>query len=527
MNALIYIYKKQFINRLKSNLKRPLSWIVLIIFVLYMFMVTSGLRSFNDVMRIKTVGQFATILMFMQLYLGTLSITSYLRRKGLIFRKPDIHFIFPAPVTPKQILMFANIKGILTSILMIGFILILGGIKFSKSWHLFVIYALVSFCTDAVFENAMVILCFGNEKLSKKQINYICYSVYVLLFIITLAFFLQISINTYSPELMVSFLSKPAIKLIPFIGWNIGFIQLVFVKVNAINIICTILYIAGSLILAYEAKKAPCTGEFFEDAEKFADKYEEIRKRSRKGESTFGVGRKQNLKAGKITYNGNFAKAIFYRQMLEYKKQDFFIFGLRSLIFFVIGLIIVIIRFRFDFIIEDSYLRRFMIPGIMAYFLVIFSGMRTKWEKELENPYTFMIPATKTSKTWNATKLEILKSFADAAILTVIGGIGLGLNPVEMVETILIFVGCDTTKLYFNMAIEALLKPSLDAVPILLTLIKIIVFSVLVSLSIAVAAIGTIMFNADFGVFMVMLLNVILAGFGLFISSTAFEHMES
>lgn len=526
MNALIYIYKRQFINRLKSNLKRPLSWIVFILFGFYLVAVISGLHSFNYVLKIKTVSQFATILMFMQLYLGTLSITSYLRRKGLIFRKPDIHFVFPAPVTPKQILMFANIKGIVTSVLIIGLILIMGAIKFSESWYIFLIYFFVSFSIDAVFENAMVIFCFGNEKLSKEQISYICYAVYALLFVITLVFFIQISIKGYSPELMVSFLSKPAIKLIPFIGWNIGFIQLVFVEVNALNIICTALYVVGTFVIAYIARKTPCTGEFFEDAEKFADKYEEIRRRSRKGESAFGVGKKQKLKSSKITYKGNYGKAIFYRQMLEYKKQEFFIFGLRSIIFLIIGIIILIVRFRFGFTIEDPYLKRFLIPGIMAYFLVVFSGVRTKWEKELENPYTFMIPATKASKTWNATKLEIVKSFVDGAIFTLIGGLGLGLNPLEMLETILIFVGCDTAKLYFNMAIEALLKPSLDAVPILLTIIKIVVFSIIVGLSVLVVAIGIAAANADFGIFMAMVLNILLAGIGLLISSMAFEHME-
>ncbi len=67
-------------------------------------------------------------------------------------------------------------------------------------------------------------------------------------------------------------------------------------------------------------EKMKCTGEFYEDAAKFAEDYDDRMKRSKKGEVVVGNGKKKYLRNVKMAYKGTYAKAIFYRQVLEYRK---------------------------------------------------------------------------------------------------------------------------------------------------------------------------------------------------------------
>ena len=91
------------------------------------------------------------------------------------------------------------------------------------------------------------------------------------------------------------------------------------------NVTGTVLFVLACGGLCLVAAKIRCTGAYYEDAAKFADDYAEIRRRSRKGENTIGFGRKK-LKKVSLSGWGSGARAIFSRQMLEYKKERFFIF---------------------------------------------------------------------------------------------------------------------------------------------------------------------------------------------------------
>ena len=71
MNALMYLYVRQFRNKLRSNFKKPLAWITLILLVIYVLWL---IKTMDASLKFKNVNQFITVLLMIQLYAGTLSL---------------------------------------------------------------------------------------------------------------------------------------------------------------------------------------------------------------------------------------------------------------------------------------------------------------------------------------------------------------------------------------------------------------------------------------------------------------------
>ena len=61
-----------------------------------------------------------------------------------------------------------------------------------------------------------------------------------------------------------------------------------------------------------------------QDAAKFADDYAEMKARKNNGEMVMSIGKKKKFKRASVEYKASGAKAIFYRQLLEYKKEKWF-----------------------------------------------------------------------------------------------------------------------------------------------------------------------------------------------------------
>lgn len=73
-----------------------------------------------------------------------------------------------------------------------------------------------------------------------------------------------------------------------------------------------------------------------------------------------------------IKYKGYNAKAIFYRQLLEYKKNRFFIFSFRTFIFLLAGVALHFLS-RKDNVMHDLMsIRLFVIPIIVTYYITFF-----------------------------------------------------------------------------------------------------------------------------------------------------------
>lgn len=287
--------------------------------------------------------------------------------------------------------------------------------------------------------------------------------------------------------------------------------------------VATVLLLISTVLLVLYAKKMKCTGEFYEDAAKFAEDYDNRMKRSKKGEVVVGNGKKKYLRNVKMAYKGTYAKAIFYRQVLEYRKNRFFIFGWNSVLFLVIGVAIAVVSYYNK--ISSQPFKMFVIPGVIAYVIFIFSGYKTKWSKELANPYTYLIPDSNFKKMWYATKMEHIRALIDGLLITLPGSIVMGLPVSYMILTVILYMCLNANKLYMNMLADVVIGKMFGELG--RTILRMLFQGLVLCVGIIVAVAAGAFISVTAGFIMMIVVILLLTLVGAIGASFAFERMEA
>lgn len=520
MQAIFYLIKTGMKNRVKKALTKPITYVFIIGIVLYAAMIFYGFGVILEQGSLGNITGFVAIMTVGIFVLKPSNIIAYTKRKGLLYRPSDVHFVFTAPIGCKKVLLYPQLKAILISML-IGLGFSIAGILWFQIpiWKM-VIYFLIAVIVDNVLEAAMVILLYGNERLSDKQIKIFPWLSYLCIGSFFLMGLFLVYQQGISIESVIQYLNSPFIQCVPIVGWNIAVIRLIFLGPDTINIICSTLYFLSTGVLLYMAYKMKCTGEYYENAMKFADDYEEVMRKKKGGEVVMGIGKKTKYKKANISYKGSGAKAIFYRQLLEYKKSRFFLFDMTTLFCAAAGVGIAAL----GYFSEITSNQEFIIPGVMAYIIFIFSNLKTKWSKELENPYTYLIPDSTFRKLWYSTLPEHLKALIDGTIMTVPAAIGLGISPVQAILSIVLYVCLQACKLYLTIMAEGLLGNLLGTVA--KQILRAAIFGAIFGIGILGAVIGTMIFSIDVG-FIVMIGIVAFQTLGcMFVAAGVFERLE-
>jgi len=173
MRGLVYLYQRTIINRIRFALKRPVSYIMGAFIVFYAVMMFFSFQTMVEEGRLGSVENMVTIISGIILLLIPGNIIAYSKRKGLIFRPSEVHFVFSAPVSPKMVLMFAGVKSFAVNILIGIIIAVLGVLWFEVG----ILQALAFFIFFAVFESileaSLIIFCinFSASALSLKPFS--------------------------------------------------------------------------------------------------------------------------------------------------------------------------------------------------------------------------------------------------------------------------------------------------------------------------------------------------------------------
>lgn len=521
MHSLRYLFLTTAKNKVKKALKRPVTYIAGIFILLYMLLVLVGMGSFFLSVGIdssRTVAAGLSALMFLII---PSNIISYVKRKGLLFKPSDTHFVFSAPEHPKKVILYAGIKPILMGLIVGIFVMVIGVVYCNIPLWRMLLYFIYSAVVENIMEASLMVICYGNETLPERLFKGLAVVLYGLLAVFMLVAVYLLSTRGFAMSVLTDYLTLPVIQLIPLIGWEVAVIHLILVGPTVVNVIASVLFLLLTAGLAWYAANMRCTGEYCEDAAKFADEYAIKRKRARKGE--MGVGKRKFVRRASVEYKGAYAKAIYYRQLLEYKKNRFFIFGWNSLAFFLLGVAVAVVGYFNNM--ADMSGKIFIIPGILAYAMFIFSGYVTRWEKELMNPYTYLIPDTNFRKLWYSTLIEHIRAFADGCLITLPATVTLRLSPLYVILTIFFYMCLAGNKLYMNMLADAILGKRLGDAG------KSFLRAGLQGIVLAAALVGAVAVGFIVSIpaaFITMIL--IIAGFtfaGALIASLSFEKMEA
>lgn len=525
MKSFVYLYKRTILNRIKKALKKPVTYLAAIFIVLYLLMIYQSFRVLIEEGRFNTIGNLVTILSILIFWLIPGNLISYAKRKGLLFRPSEVHFVFSAPVSPKMVLMFAGAKSFAVNVILGLVISLVGALWFGAGIWQVCLYFLFFTVFESILEASAIILCYGNERLPRGFFRGLVIAMYLFIAaVVGIAAYLMMS-HEPSFGLLREFFALPVIQLIPVVGWNVAATRMIFLGPDPVNVAGAALFAASTVGMFLAAWRMPCTGAYYEDAMKFADDYQARREKQKKGiVSVPWLEKHKKLKRASVEYKGTYAKAIYFRQMLEYKKNPTFIFGWNTLLCLGIGALIAAVSYFHGLGDEFGLGKIFIIPAVSSYMVFIFSGYATKWSKELENAYTYLIPDTPLRKVWYATKIEHVRSFIDGVLLTLPGAIVLGISPLMAVLTILVYVCLQANRLYYGMLADAIIGNVLGSTG--RTLVKMLLQMIALSIAIVPTVAAGILVGVEMGFFVLIIVMGALTFAGAAIASVSFKRME-
>ena len=377
MGALVYLTKQSLINNLKKAVKKPLTLLVLLFCAVYAVFLAIGLGTIVTQFQFDNAKGLVILLTVWSLYMFLLNFMAYASRKGILFRPAHAHFVFNAPIDPKMVLIHGAWMNYLTSVIFFVIFILAGVTVFQVSPWRMLLFAGICICNLAL-EISLMVWLYSSERISEKARKRIGQGIKIFLIgatgLIVLYFWKKgVSFSTIS-----TFFDWPLLRMIPIIGWEISAFHLIFLKPDIFNIVGTILYLLTTVLFVTVAYRMPCEGDYYEDAAKFADTYAEMIRRKKNGEMVMGLEeKKKKFRHTTVRYQAVGAKAIFYRQLLEYRKEKTFIFSKMTVLNLVLG---IILGFSMREAVMGSGLSEIFFLGILAYMTLIFTGYLGKWE---------------------------------------------------------------------------------------------------------------------------------------------------
>ena len=454
MKALIYLTKRSFINNLRRAVKKPTTLLALIFGIAYGIFIIVTLGGAAVGIRINSPRGLVIILTIWSIYITLGNFMSYSSRKGIIFRPAHAHFVFTAPVSPKLVLLNSAWMNYLLS-LIIWLVLSVGALTVFQVPLIRVLLLFLSGCVlELALEVSLMVFLYTYDSLPEKLMKGIRLVLKVFLVAFTLLVVLYFRRNGLTVESALAFVDWPVLQMLPVVGWQIAVFRLILLGPTTVNLVCTVLYLITAAVSVAAALRMKCDGGYYEEAAKFADDYAEIKKRQKNGEMVMGIGGKKKFRRVRDKITGKGAKAVFYRQLLEYRKEKFFFFDKITLIAIVIAAV-------FSYALSDSA-REFGIPqifllGVVAYMTLVMSGYLGKWESELKSPYLFLIPDSSFKKMWYATLADHIKSFIDGCIICIPIGIFWGVAVPDIIYCVLIYTVLQADRIYTMVICQCLL----------------------------------------------------------------------
>ncbi|MBS5389151.1 MAG: putative ABC exporter domain-containing protein [Clostridiales bacterium] len=454
MKALMYLTKRSFINSIKKAVKKPVTLIAFIFGIAYGVFLFAMLAGLAVGVRFNSSSGLVIIMTLWAIYITLSNFMMYSSRKGVIFRPAHTHFVFTAPINPKLILLHGAWMNYVFSVIVWIILAVAGLTVFQVETWKVGLFFLAGCVLEIVLEVSVMVTIYANDRLPEKLMKGICTGIKILLIAITIAIVLYFRKEGISMESARAFIDWKGLQIFPVVGWSIAVYRLILLGPDTLNIVCSILYLLTVFLMTGLAVKMDCGGGYYEDAAKFADDYADMKKRKKNGEMVMGIEKKKK-KFRKIseTIQASGAKAIFYRQLLEYKKEKYFIFSKMSAFCLFFGVFFAYAMRKNA--IESGYPQMFLL-GTVAYISLVMTGYLGKWENELKTPYLFMIPDSAFKKLWYSTLIEHIKALVDGSLLCIPMGFFWKIQPLYVILCILIYTALQANRMYTKVIAQCL-----------------------------------------------------------------------
>ena len=515
MKPLIYIIKKSVKNSLLELKRKPAKLIgyIIVLALLSLTLIFNGNNSSKQ--KILDPALYNTIVGIIMLLFTAPDLYSSINNGANFFRGADINLIFTSPASPQKILVYGFIKQIYTSFIAVFFILFQGPTlyRFDNIKSYGVIVVVFGLFIMLIFNSILKILLYSIASKNDKTKFFLKTTFKILGTVLVIGYFIELYITKSPGKAIISLLNNSVFSYIPVYGWVRAIIMSSMNGINTIFFVYIALIIASSALCIYIINSFEL--DYYEDVLASTELKETAISATRRGEKAFiQTGKKPRVRKVQYTKKGEFASAIFWRQILEYKKTGFAFINIGSVMYGVIAITAGLYSPLKD-------LR--MILGGMIYLQLIFT-FASKWQNDLSNPYIYMLPDHAFKKVIYATTVDNFKNLIDGTIVFVITGILFKSTTLLILLNILAFVSIGSLFIYGGILTRRILGSGNN-----------IIFTALIRMLILILIItpGIVLFTALYniaGMFISYLAfiayNILFSSLIIFLGKGVFENIE-
>lgn len=487
MKPLLYIMRKNFKNSLRELKKKPLVMILYILLLLgfigmiaITFLMPSGNVNSGSVEVFRAI---ATAALFIAFYS---SLVKALESGSSFFRMPDVNIVFTAPISPKKVLIYGLINQLFMSFVVILFIAFqIPNLKNNfaiSGYGILIIYI----CVLTFFFTSQLggILLYSLASRSVAVRSWLKKGLNAALVLFLVGFVFKLLEIKDMLKAVINYMNSGFINYIPVIGWFRVVLMGAVSGVSSafwLNIVFILITLAVMIFVLYKVNT-----DYYEDVLAATEMKEALVMAAREGRGKTGF---QSTRLRKIRqrHMGSGASAIFYRQMLEYRKAGFFLINKNTLFIAVMG-----IASKYFF--PNSSMKTVLYFSV---YILFFFSIQGKWAQELDKPYIYMIPASSASKVFYATLSDNLKNTADGFLLFVIAGVMFKADPLKIFLSIGAYTAFGAVYIYGDVLARGILG-SVHSKNLAGFIKALLIFAVILPGIIVSIAIGIVFKNVPF-----------------------------
>ncbi len=437
MSPLLYLGLTLWKNKLKRFLRRPLA-LVLILAAIYVFVLlfvlsfraTIDLSEFIPLLSTADKTEvFGAMIFVVCLCFGALVIWGGFSSATTFFKMSDVGVLFPTPISPKKILLFGMLRQ-----LGITIVFSIGICGFANYFHttLGLAPSAIAFFTAAIIFSLVIaqlismvayIFCSRSKKLKIIGKSLVILAVLVPAGLCAAEYFSGKSVFSA----IVAALSSGAMEYFPFFGWIKGMVFRAFAGQYALAGIFFVLTALGTAGIYWAIAKADC--DYYEDAEEGAEaKADAVSSRMSLMSMLEAFSTMQGVGKTRGIGHGRGERALFFRQLAEYRRKNPYFIDLFTVVITVIAIVM-----------TKAQDAEFINALIMGLTLSIFFTAQGLWTKEISKPFIYMMPGRAFTKLICAAAPSVLKFVADGIVIVTATGIAFEQSPGMIISLIPLF----------------------------------------------------------------------------------------
>ncbi len=411
MNAIVYLILTRFKNSLKAFFKSParvvLSLVMLALFGMLLF--TGGDTPAAAARSADELGAMIFALYFVMLLLGA---KSGLSNGASFFSMADVNNLFPAPVPPRQVLVYGLVRQLGMTFFMAFFLLYqygwlhqLYGIGLGGLFAILVGYMLTVFCAQLL---AMGIYSFSSGNDRRRRV--IRAALWLTAAAVALCALRGVPGAADTLGAAVAGANAPWADWFPIAGWMRMFAR--GVLAGAWGQAALGLGLTAAFVLLFALLLLNLDSDFYEDvlvAAETAQSAITAQKEGRVAENT-----PSRIRVGRTGINGGQgASAFYFKHRLENRRS-------RVLFLDAVGLISLALSCAMAWFMRDEGL----LPAfLMNLYMLIFGSFTGRWVREMTYPYIFLLPEPPFKKLLMLCAETMVRAAAESALTMALVGL--------------------------------------------------------------------------------------------------------